>query len=223
MTDEARLLALFQLAQAGLTSTSLLHELRQPVFALQALARRSQGSGWSAAEQADLETVVGHLQEVLETWSPVGRPEPEQLHDVGLVLDQALQMLRSEIQRDAVKVHWERPTAPIWSTQRPGLARQLGMNLVRNAIEAVASAPDPRVSLLVTDGDVIQLEVRDNGPGVEDSILEGLFHPFATTKGPQGTGLGLFVCRALCRSAGGDVSLTREGEQTVARAWFSRG
>ena len=221
MSDEPRLLSLFQLAQAGLTSTSLLHEIRQPVFALQALAQRGASAGWSDAEQADLENVVGHLREILETWSPVGRPEPEQLHDVAVVLDQALQMLRSEVERSAVTLSWERPDLPVWSTQRPGLARQLVMNLVRNAVDAVAGEPDPHVSLTLIPGPDLVIEVRDNGPGVPEAILQGLFHPFATTKGTGGTGLGLFVCRALCRAAGGDVTLAREGEYTVARAWFS--
>jgi CheY-like chemotaxis protein len=55
--------------------------------------------------------------------------------------------------------------------------------------------------------------VGDTGPGVAPAMLQRLFHPFATTKGASGTGLGLYISRQIVREAGGELEFEpRPGE-----------
>ncbi len=84
------------------------------------------------------------------------------------------------------------------------LTRMLG-NLVRNAIEAYATIVDIKVS---SESDKIVLIVEDNGTGieVEDNEKEKIFLPFFTTK-PQGSGLGLSICRQIAASCGGSIEI----------------
>jgi len=87
--------------------------------------------------------------------------------------------------------------------------RQLVLNLVRNAIEALDSLPQDeerlvRVRSEVVD-EVLHLSVDDSGPGIDASIVPRLFQAFASGKS-GGTGLGLAVCRRIAQAHGGDIA-----------------
>jgi signal transduction histidine kinase len=84
--------------------------------------------------------------------------------------------------------------------------QQVVMNLVRNALEALALGQIDVAEVLIRtgctpDGDV-QICVCDNGPGVDTSIVHRIFDPFCSTK-PTGTGLGLPISRTIVRTHGG--------------------
>jgi two-component system sensor histidine kinase AtoS len=89
--------------------------------------------------------------------------------------------------------------------------RQILINLVLNAIEAIA-APTGTVTLtLRAAGRYAQILVTDDGPGVADDHLPLLGEPFFTTKA-KGGGLGLAICRQLAESNGGTLAFdTRSG------------
>ncbi|MBS0362415.1 MAG: GHKL domain-containing protein, partial [Proteobacteria bacterium] len=84
--------------------------------------------------------------------------------------------------------------------------QQLVVNLVRNAIEAVAKFPDREIKIstrLDADGKLL-ISVEDSGPGVDSAVLGRVFQPLASTK-PTGMGLGLSICRAIVENHGGRI------------------
>lgn len=85
------------------------------------------------------------------------------------------------------------------------LLTQAVANLLDNARQALEGASDPAIRVaLRRDGDWIELEVSDNGPGVPEPLRERVFDPFFTTKSPdQGTGLGLALAFDIARDHGG--------------------
>ncbi|OJY71673.1 MAG: hypothetical protein BGP16_13865 [Sphingobium sp. 66-54] len=89
------------------------------------------------------------------------------------------------------------------------LMEQALINLLKNAVEAVAAIPDPRVELSIRSRDGATLiEVADNGPGLPVDP-DTLFLPFYTTK-PDGSGIGLAVARQIAHAHGG-VLAARSG------------
>jgi signal transduction histidine kinase len=88
----------------------------------------------------------------------------------------------------------------------PDLIEQILLNLIKNAIEAMPRGGVLQLGLERGDA-TVSLTVTDSGPGISDEVREQLFHPFATSKGPLGSGLGLTVSRRLARSLGGDLAL----------------
>src|SRR5262249_41973485 len=82
-----------------------------------------------------------------------------------------------------------------------------------NALDACEGEENARVVVHVvpepvtdpTKGEWVQLQVRDNGPGIPPEKIEEVFRPFVSTKGSKGTGLGLAVSRKILREHGGDV------------------
>ncbi len=103
----------------------------------------------------------------------------------------------------------------------PDEFNQVLSNLVQNAIEAVPEETGwVRVRGRV-EGDHLTVTVKDNGPGMPQEVVQRLFTPFFTTKGPgQGVGLGLTITRRVVQSLGGTLqvsSLIGQGTEFVAR------
>ncbi len=95
---------------------------------------------------------------------------------------------------------------------------QVLTNLIQNAQDAVASTPDPNVTLSVLslpDAGAIQLAVSDNGPGVDPAMRGRLFEPYATSKA-HGTGLGLAIVERIAVEHGGEIEY-QEAEGGGAR------
>lgn len=85
---------------------------------------------------------------------------------------------------------------------------QVIVNLLSNALDSLARVPPPRSLLLETwrTGDAVAVAVTDKGPGIAPEMRSRLFHPFASTKGAGGTGLGLYISREIIRELGGDLA-----------------
>ena len=84
--------------------------------------------------------------------------------------------------------------------------QQLVVNLVRNAIDAVAKFPDREIKISTrpdSDGRMLTT-VEDSGPGVDIAVMGRVLQPLASTK-PTGMGLGLSICRAIVENHGGRI------------------
>ena len=95
----------------------------------------------------------------------------------------------------------------------PKLMRQVLVNLVKNAGEAISGNGIVKVSAH-SEGDMLLITVEDNGCGIEPERIHSVFEPYNTSK-PQGTGLGLTIVYRIVREHGGSVHLdSRSGEGT---------
>jgi signal transduction histidine kinase len=110
----------------------------------------------------------------------------------------------------------------------PNQLRQVFLNLMINAADAILSAKDlskGKISIIsqvqknvgngfAKDTDMLRIDYIDNGSGISDENLVNIFDPFFTTKGPgKGTGLGLSVCFMIVEAMGGNIKATsQEGE-----------
>jgi two-component system, NtrC family, sensor kinase len=89
----------------------------------------------------------------------------------------------------------------------PGLLRQIVINLLSNAFDAVAHEGRVTVSADVKDA-TVDIAVSDTGAGISPEDLRSIFEPFYTTKGRgKGTGLGLAICRELSKALGGSIEV----------------
>ena len=88
--------------------------------------------------------------------------------------------------------------------------QQVVLNLVRNAIEAMADdvAPTIRIISSTPDADSVEIAIEDSGPGISSEVSEQLFQPMVTTK-PTGMGIGLSICRTIVESHGGRMTVSR--------------
>jgi nitrogen fixation/metabolism regulation signal transduction histidine kinase len=98
-----------------------------------------------------------------------------------------------------------------------GQAEQVLINLLRNAVDALAGKPQPRIELrgFRNDQGKVLVQIIDNGPGISPEHLDSIFIPFFTTK-RNGTGVGLSISRQLMRVNRGGISVrSTPGEGSV--------
>jgi signal transduction histidine kinase/pSer/pThr/pTyr-binding forkhead associated (FHA) protein len=86
-----------------------------------------------------------------------------------------------------------------------GKIEQVIINLIRNAIEATVD-DEGKISVTLTtkDNEAI-IRIIDNGAGIPAEIMDQIWEPFFTTKGEEGTGLGLEICRRIIEAHGGRI------------------
>ncbi len=188
----------------------IMHDLKNLVSGLSLVARNAERHAENPAFRADM---VATLKDSADRMNALlarlgqhesGRPEPLVVVDV---LALALALARRS--PHAIGVTGEAALA----LADPARIDQLLGHLVQNAVEAsVAGAP---VSLRVSAGDDVAIEVADTGCGMNSAFVrDELFRPFHSTK-PGGFGIGAFEARALVEAMGGTVEVwSREGEGT---------
>jgi two-component system NtrC family sensor kinase len=97
---------------------------------------------------------------------------------------------------------------PLVSCQ-PTLLGQLLVNLLINAVDAMAGTGQPKLTVRVgANHERAFVEVEDNGPGVPEALRERIFEPFFSTKGEKGNGLGLWISSEIARLHGGELIAT---------------
>jgi len=96
--------------------------------------------------------------------------------------------------------------------------QQVLLNLMMNAMEAMASTPPSMrrlgIGTRMTEEGYVEVSITDNGPGMSPDELNRLFEPFFTTK-ERGLGLGLSICATIVRSHRGRLNLSNAGSGGV--------
>ena len=199
-------------------SSTLAHELNQPLTAILSNAQAAQR--FLAHEPPDLCEIRAILAEIVEADKRAGeliahlrrlmKKGDEEFASVDLnhVVRQVLQLLHGEfVTRDVdVCAHLSSDLPPV---DGDGVQlQQLVLNLVSNACDAMRSADCRERTLTVTtvhghDGSV-QLVIADSGPGIAANLLDRVFEPFFTTRA-GGLGLGLAISRRIARAHGGTL------------------
>ena len=135
-----------------------------------------------------------------------------QAADVNASLEEILPFLEKEARRSNITIHRdyekELPKVAIEELQ----LQEIFINLITNAIHALGDQDSGNIWLTTRreNGKVVT-SVRDDGPGVADSVRDRLFDPFITTKPMgQGTGLGLSICFGIVKSHDGEIRVQSE-------------
>jgi two-component system NtrC family sensor kinase len=127
-----------------------------------------------------------------------------------------LALTARQLEQSGIEVVTELDACPdVWVDENQ--IRQVLLNLVQNAEQAMTGAQGPRV-LTVRLGEVdgrVRIEVLDTGPGIAAAALPRIFDPFFTTK-PTGTGLGLWVSLTIIEQHGGRVTAENRSERGAA-------
>ena len=121
-------------------------------------------------------------------------------------VDLALTLVAQRMRASGVTLLREYGTdVPLVSCQ-PTLLGQVLVNLLINALDAMAGQEDAHLTVRVRSGDCCALvEVEDSGPGIPEPLRSRIFEPFFSTKGESGNGLGLWISSEIARVHGGDL------------------
>jgi signal transduction histidine kinase len=93
----------------------------------------------------------------------------------------------------------------------PGQLNQVFVNLIANAADAVGSSGSIAIRTRSLPDAMVEIEVEDDGKGIEPEHLDKIFDPFFTTKDVgQGTGLGLSIVYKIIASHGGKIDVSSQ-------------
>lgn len=212
---QADLVQAGKLSALGQMSAGISHELNQPLMAIRQFADNGAaflGRGRSDRARDNLHRIAdmaGRMDRIIKNLRAFARNEREPSGKVDLVkvLTQAVELTEARLRGAGVALVWTPPAAPIHVWGGEVRLAQVFVNLINNAVDAMAGQPEKQIEIDIADeGARLAVSLRDRGPGIADP--EKIFEPFYTTKevtGEEGMGLGLSISYGLVQSFGGKI------------------
>ena len=207
----------------GELTASIAHEVNQPLAAI--TTNGEAGLRWLSRPAPDVEELrlltqdmiadARRASDIIARIRAMALPQTIAYQRLSLnsVVQEAVLFLAPQLKRhDVEQLRHLQPDLPDLLGD-PVQLQQVVVNLVLNALQAMEATSGPRVELRTTvfDRKHVQLEIRDNGPGVPPGNAERLFDTFFTTK-PTGMGIGLSICRSILQAHGGTIELANGAE-----------
>ncbi len=222
---EREVLRAEQLAAVGQVAAGVAHELRNPLTSVKMLVQTGlEGDKAAGLPPEDL-TIIEHeirrMEQCIRMFLDFARPpdsEPRRV-DLNEVIGRALALMEGRTRRQNVAVAAHLSEQPVYLKVDPEQIHQVLVNLLLNALDAMPRGGEiqigvavkgndaPEALLASEDGDragLVEVYVRDTGPGIAPGIRERLFEPFVSSK-ETGLGLGLSICKRLIEAHGGSI------------------
>jgi len=214
-----------RLAATGQLAASIAHEINSPLQAVTVLLgtlKKNYSDDEALSNQ--LELLKGAFRSIRDTvinLLDLNRPgkEVKQSTNINLLIEKNVDLVRSHLKRNKVKVHLDlSPSMPeIYAS--PLKLNQCFLNLINNAVEAMigTSTPDngsragmdsPK-EISINTGHTkknIFIKISDMGPGIPEKDLQYIFDPFFTRKKKMGMGVGLSICHRIIYDHGGFIT-----------------
>ena len=202
-----------KLAVLGQLAAGINHELNQPLAAIRAYAENARA--FLARERresvdrnlAEIVELTGRMAEISAQLRQFSRKGDERRSAVSVTdcFEYALRLFQTRLQETGVRVERRFPASPVWVNADPVRLEQVLVNLIGNALQAMAGCDSQQLTLRVeADSARVRLMVEDSGPGIPPEQLTRIFEPFFTTKSPgSGLGLGLSISSRIIDDLGG--------------------
>jgi PAS domain S-box-containing protein len=227
---QARLIQSEKMSALGRLIASISHEINNPLQAIQgclSLIREgleektgqlgAEAAGWMRdldVASAEVQRIATIVQRLRDFYRPA-RPGLQTI-DVSTAIDAVLALAAKQLQHTGIAVEWAPINPPIVITTNADQLKQIILNLVLNAIDAMPGGGRLHVATLLDtlspnsqSRPAARIDLIDTGHGIAPDNLARIFEPFFTTK-DTGSGLGLSISYELVKELGGDMSVMSE-------------
>ncbi|HEY6196443.1 MAG TPA: ATP-binding protein, partial [Candidatus Eisenbacteria bacterium] len=215
---ERRLSRSENLAAMGRMTATLAHEIKNPLAIIRGSAKRLTKLDPEALSMADsVVEEVDRLSATVNRYLQFARgsgPAADATGDAAGTLAATLDLVEGEFRARGCVLEREGAFEPARVPLDDAALKQVWLNLVQNALEAIPQGGRVRVSC-ARGAERVAVRVADDGTGIPADVLARLGEPFFTTRA-MGTGLGLYLSRQLVQGAGGSLGLqSRPGAGTI--------
>jgi PAS domain S-box-containing protein len=202
----------------GELSASIAHEVSQPIAAI--MTNGDAGMRWLERDEPQLGEVREALSNMLRDARRAGgivqriralakKSAPNRVpFDLNALIEESAVLVQREIGVHAIDLHLQLAQGGLTMVGDRVQLQQVVINLMMNAIQAMASTVDRPRRLAVCSSrsqeNEVRVDVEDSGPGIAEADLQRLFQPFFTTRA-EGMGMGLSICRSIVESHGGKI------------------
>jgi len=206
-----------RLLTGGAVAAAIAHEIKQPLTAM--ITRSYTGLRWLDRADPDLEKARagfrriaddGHrAAAVIESIRATFRKDARARAPIDLdnLIEEAIALLQDDLNGHRILVHVERSARSMPVMGDRVQLQQVLLNLITNAIEAMAIVDGPRVlavSSEVRDDGSVMISIADTGTGIGEQDVQRVFNPLFTTKS-GGMGMGLPICRSIIEAHDGTL------------------
>lgn len=214
-----------KMALVGKLATEVAHSIRNPMTSINMrLFSLKRSLDLSEVQKEDFEVVseeMRRLDNIVRNFLEFSRPHKlkKQKVNISEVIDMTIDLLAYRLELHSVTMHREQNRDLPQIDGDPELLKEVFVNLVVNACEAMEKGGDITISeeeaIAENIGRAILVKVKDNGPGIPEDMADRVLQPFETTK-PEGTGIGLFIAVRIVEGHGGKLEfVSKQGEGTT--------
>lgn len=208
--NEERMMKAERLAISGEMTSSVLHEIKNPLVSIGGFARSLlRSDNLSERDKESVEVIANEslrLEKYLKSLqSSVSEVKLEE-ENINNVLKDTFQMLRQEMEERNINL--VKNLDPDLSLCRIDEVKmhEVMMNILKNSIEAVDEGGTIEVRSW-NEGDKVFVQVKDDGEGIQSDRMNRIFSPFYTTK-DHGSGLGLAFAHRIIKDHGGNITVS---------------
>jgi PAS domain S-box-containing protein len=222
---ESQLIQSEKMAAIGQLAAGIAHEIRNPLGiimnALYDLSEIIQTDNPEVREDLQIaKDEIDRAQEIITNLLEFSRESSAETEDVNIndLLRRTLRLMHKYVQTNNVRVLTSFGKVGTCTSNQNAL-RQVFLNLITNAVQAMPNGGELRLRTLRTPEKNVVVEFSDTGVGIPANYLNSIFNPFFTTKDPgQGTGLGLSVVHSIIKRYQGKVTVqSKPGAGTTFR------
>lgn len=213
-----------KMAMVGKLAAGMAHTIRNPMTSVKMrLFSLGRSIELSDTQKEDFDVIsdeIRHMDTIVQNFLEFSRPPKLVMQSISpsVVVDLAVQLLTHRLKSYDVDVSVHRPAFLPDVQADPEQLKEVFVNIIVNACEAMGSRGSIFISEEVvteSSGKVAVVKLRDTGPGLSGEIRDKIFQPFFTTK-DEGTGLGLSIVFRIIEEHGGRVEVeSAEGEGTT--------
>ena len=222
---QAHLIQSGKMAAIGQMASAIAHELNNPLSAVQSMLQVISLS--MKKGDADLGAFKNRIEIALESCESLSDITSNLLEfassrkdylllDVNLELAKAASLMRVKLQKTKVELLLDLAEEKPYIQGNRGQIRQVFLNLIINAMQAMEGGGKLTISSRKEDG-LTAIRFRDEGQGIPEEMIGQIFTPFFTTKSEgKGTGLGLYICQKIIGAHKGYIQVqSAEGQGSV--------
>ncbi|MBW1827466.1 MAG: MCP four helix bundle domain-containing protein [Deltaproteobacteria bacterium] len=211
-----------KMAMVGKLAAGMAHSIRNPLTSVKmrlfSLSRSLELSDYQKEDFDVISEEIRHTDAIVQSFLEFSRPPRLKMQQISpsIVVDMGLQLLEHRLKSYDVKVNVIRKHQLPEIQADPEQLKEVLVNLIINACEAMEQGGsiviEEEEDLVPPSGRVAVIRLKDNGPGIPESIHDNIFQPFFTTK-EEGTGLGLSIAARIVEEHQGRLDIqSKEGQ-----------
>ncbi|GLG01263.1 hypothetical protein Alches_13020 [Alicyclobacillus hesperidum subsp. aegles] len=206
------------LSAVGELAAGIAHEIRNPLTALKGFTKLIRTGSHSESYLEIMHQELERIESIINELLVLSKPQALHFKPANLVdvIRDVVMLLETQALLNQVEIVFETATEELTIECVENQLKQVFINLVKNAIEAMPNGGVVSVNLALTADEDVLLTVQDQGVGIPEEKLARLGEPFYTTK-DKGTGLGLMVSFKIVEQHGGTIRYrSAPGQGTTA-------